>query len=82
MANNSYRVSESDGKFRVVLGGKPQPSVDNGGYRSRQEALDAAMRANRKMDRGLGSGKADEAADKLSNRRNRVDKAVGKATGN
>lgn len=80
-ATDSYRVAEQGGKFRVVLNGKPQSSIDDGGYNSRQPALDAAMQANRNKDRGMGSGGADKAAGQVSNRKNRMDKALSQATG-
>lgn len=75
----AFRVAERDGKFRVVKDGEPQPSVDDGGFKSKQKALDAAMKANKK-DRKLGKGKADEARGALANRGNQVEAAINKAT--
>lgn len=80
-ATDSFRVAEKGGKFRVVLNGEPQSSIDDGGYKNRQDALDAAMKANRNKDRGMGSGMADKAAGQISNRKNRMDRALSQATG-
>ena len=76
-----YQVAERGGKYRVVKDGKVQPAVDKGGFKSRQTALDAAMQAN-KQKNTLGSGLADQAQDEMSNRTNRIDQAIARATGN
>lgn len=75
-----FRTQKVGEVFRVVRDGEPQPEIDNGGFRQRQEALDAATQANVQTNT-LGSGKADEAADAMQNRRNRLDRALNKATG-
>ncbi len=81
MASNAYTVAQRGDKFRVVKGGSPAESIDNGGFKDRQSALDAAMKANRK-DKKLGTGGAEQARTKIANRRNKIESALGKATGN
>lgn len=75
MASDSFRVAQKGDVFRVVQAGNPVPKVDNGGFKRRQDALDAAMQANLK-NRKLGTGKADQARSSLQNRTNRLDKVL------
>lgn len=70
-----YSVKKQGDLYRVTLDGKTQPSVDNGGFRNRQSALDAAIKAN-KGRKTMGEGMADKARSGLQNRRNRIAKAV------
>lgn len=61
MASDKFTVTKQGDVFRIVRGGEPQSTLDEGGFTDRQSALDAAAAANLELDRtptGPGMGKS------------------------